>query len=451
MADRRGGFLIHFDEQQRAILLRERSDLEVGFSDALSGADWHVRQWEVCGLMFEPDTITHWALAQKGKGVATGKFRVEFLEVTPTSISLPVVEQLIGSLSRFIVRVRSGNGGSVPSRIWIRLKEVLKEVDPKSWAILERLERLRDQGDEPINRPGAEQVAQQKDAVGVALDVFDGSGGLRRQTLRAWTVPEGDRLESFLSGVDGVSTIEDQVVAHDASVFPGERRKRHTVIGTVFRLQDRSLEVFNVNRTAIENSLGVDLLYRNDEFDAWTLVQYKLMEGHRQDGEGLHYRPDAAFDKELQRMREFRAGRPDHWVVGDEPVSYRLCGDGFYFKLCSRVQLESLSDKLLPGMYLPRQYVECLLATGAASGPRGGRAITFENAGRHVSNTLFAELVRDAWIGTRGLSSQTVGEILREGVSSGRALVIGRGRRHDEEPDLRATLNELGMLQSISE
>jgi hypothetical protein len=40
----------------------------------------------------------------------------------------------------------------------------------------------------------------------------------------------------------------------------------------------------------------------------------------------------------------FRAGEPDGWQTADGLCSYRLCGDGFYFKLSSRVQLEVLSD-----------------------------------------------------------------------------------------------------------
>ena len=60
-----GGFLIAFDELQRGAFLKEVRDLQNGFSDALSSDDWPVRNWEVCGLLFEPGKITHWALARK--------------------------------------------------------------------------------------------------------------------------------------------------------------------------------------------------------------------------------------------------------------------------------------------------------------------------------------------------------------------------------------------------
>jgi hypothetical protein len=123
---------------------------------------------------------------------------------------------------------------------------------------------------------------------------------------------------------------------------------------------------------------------------------------------------------------------------------YRLCGDGLYFKLCPRIQLEVLSSTLLPGMYLPRPYVESLLASGTLDGSRG-RVITFENTGRHVSNTLFADLVRDAWIGTRGVSSQEISGIVATALDAGRSLVLGRGRSVGVGGDLEATKAVLGL------
>ena len=61
------GLLVQFDEEQRRHILVEIAEITHGFSDALSTADWGLRRWEVCGLAFEPDTITHWALAHRGR------------------------------------------------------------------------------------------------------------------------------------------------------------------------------------------------------------------------------------------------------------------------------------------------------------------------------------------------------------------------------------------------
>jgi hypothetical protein len=92
-----------------------------GFSDALSRADWPVKQWEVCGLMFEPDVVTHWELARKGRGVATGQVRIAFSRVTATRVSLNDVERRVDArLKAHVVRASSGSGGKTEARLPIR-------------------------------------------------------------------------------------------------------------------------------------------------------------------------------------------------------------------------------------------------------------------------------------------------------------------------------------------
>jgi hypothetical protein len=232
MPANRGGFLIRFDEDQRATFLRDLGGVETGFSDALSSDDWAVKRWDVCGLLFDAGVITHWALARKGKKVATGKVRVEFTEVTPTQLPLAKIEERVDpQIRRNIVSARSGVGGRVSPAAWEGLKRAVGEIDADSLAVLERLERLRDQSGEVITRPGAEIVAQQRDAVGLALDVFDRTGQLRKRTLQGWTTQKGDRLSSFLNGLTGVRTIEDQIIARDAAVFPDAEETQHTVVG----------------------------------------------------------------------------------------------------------------------------------------------------------------------------------------------------------------------------
>ena len=446
MPERVAGYLIRFDEERRNSFLREVRDVTDGFSDALSSEDWSVRQWEVCGLLFEPGEITHWALARKGKRVATGKVRVEFTEVTPTSIAIDeVVRRVGGSVQRNIVSSSSGSGGPVSTGTWQSLKVALGQIAPQSLEVVDRLERLRDQSREHIDRPGAEVVAQQRDAVGVALDAFDQTGRLRKQTLQGWTAPAGGGLTSFLDGLAGVRTIEDQLIARDASVFP-EAEVRPTVVGAVFGVGSRKLEVFNVNRTAVEHALGVDLIYFHEEFDAWTMVQYKSMERSGDITErSAVYRPDASFDAEIARMVAFRNANADQWEVADGKTAYRLSGDGFFFKVCSRVQLEVLSESLLPGMYLPREFVQATMADPSAAGPRGGRMITFENTGRHLSNTLFAELLRDGWIGTRTAASAQITQVIRESLEAKHSVVLARARHAGDEANAEQTLASLGL------
>lgn len=442
-----GGFLIAFDELQRGSFLKEVRDLKNGFSDALSRDDWPVRQWEVCGLLFEPGKITHWALARKGNKVATGKVRVEFTEVTPTSIQIDAVKELMESASQVkVVSARSGSGGSITEPTWKSLKVAIGQLDAHSLSALERLERMKVQSRNHIVRPGMEVVAQQRDALGMALDAFDQTGQLRKRTLQSWVAPEGNILTSFLDGLDGVRTIEDQLIARDTATLPGAEERRLTAVGAVFSVGGRTLEVFNLNRTRVEHATGADLLYFHEQLNAWTLIQYKSME--REDGapdKNAIYRPDTTFDSELQRMVDFREQTPDAWASQDGVNAYRLCGDGFFFKFCSRIQLEVLSDTLLPGMYLPREFLASVLDDPKLRGERGGRVVTFENTSRHLTNTLFAELLRDGWIGTRGVSSEKIARIVRDALVANRSMSIARARPIGIEANLEETLQQIGV------
>jgi len=440
-------YLIHFDETRRHDLLQEVHDLAGGFSDALSSNDWPIRQWEVCGLLFAPERITHWALARKGKHVATGKVRVEFSEVTPTNIPITDIVQRVGtSARRNIISSRSGAGGAVPPKTWRALKQAVAQIDAESFQTIERLERLRNQRREYVIRPGAEVLAQQRDAVGLALDVFDRTGALRKNTFHEWAVPAGKPLNSFLDNLPGVHVIEDQLIARDAAAFPGSDAVRPTTVGAVFSSGNRKLEVFNVNRTAVEHALGVDLLYFHEAFDAWTMVQYKSMEcAHDAPENSAIYRPDDRFYAELARMTAFRSTVVDHWQVSDGKTAYRLSGEGFFFKFCPRIRLKESSEALLSGMYLAQEHVQAILADPAASGPKGGKQITFENTGRYLNNTLFADLLRDGWIGTRTVSSARIAQIVRDSLSAKRSIVLARERRTGEPANVEQTLADLNL------
>lgn len=326
------------------------------------------------------------------------------------------------------------------------MKAVIGRIDPISLAALERLELLKVQSREHIQRPGASVVALERDALGIALDTFDSTGKLRPRTLKGWAAPEGDQLTSFLDGLRGVRTIEDQLIAHDAATFPGTDETRFTAIGAVFRVGNRSLEVFNFNRTRVEHSTGADLLYFNQKLNAWTLVQYKSMERNESSREKeAIYRPNDTFDKEIGKMNGFREETPDSWAPTEGIGGYRLSGDGFFFKFCSRVQLEVLSEALMPGMYLPREYLSALLEDPEARGERGGRVVSFKNTGRHLTNSLFSDLLRDGWIGTRGVSSKKVAEIVRWSVDSDRSVTLARARPEGETPNPMQTLLEISV------
>jgi hypothetical protein len=47
-------------------------------------------------------------------------------------------------------------------------------------------------------------------------------------------------------------------------------------------------------------------------------------------------------------------------------------------------------------------------------GKKNGRAVSFENTGRHFNNTMFAALVAHGWIGTPGAQTEVLDALIRD-------------------------------------
>jgi hypothetical protein len=74
-------------------------------------------------------------------------------------------------------------------------------------------------------------------------------------------------------------------------------------------------------------------------------------------------------------------------------------------------------------MYLARAHFEKLLET--CKGPRGGVRLSYENVSRCLSNTTFIELVRDGWIGSSGIGTEQVRDLIRESYETRHAVLFG--------------------------
>ena len=92
------GLIIHFDEERRNELIKEYGEQRHSFSDALSVADWEVKQLQVVLLSFTGVSIDYICLAARGNRVVTGKYRVEFSDLVDlSSLSKQDVENYLGS------------------------------------------------------------------------------------------------------------------------------------------------------------------------------------------------------------------------------------------------------------------------------------------------------------------------------------------------------------------
>jgi hypothetical protein len=432
--------LIHFDEDRRRDLIQSTVEGTYdAFSDALSVYDWDVGRLSVAILCFSDNTLDYIALAKKGKRVVTSKFKVDFSSLLNLQqISVDRIESRIpGRLKPHFIKASQGSGKPLPDTTWGALIAAIKAERPVLADDIDRILSLRRYSGYRLTGPSAEILAQERDALGISLDIFSGSNQLRERVLTEWAPDEGsveasgpDSLtanlthvksgrSTFLAGIPQRYLQEESAIQHDLLNWPGMTPIHEAGISH-FEQGGRKLSVIYANRNDLEHTLGVDLIYYNEIFELFVLVQYKLMK--EEHGRQI-YRPDAQLTAELSRMNNFYNSHRSSEAVRSHN-DYRLSDDGFFVKVVPNKGLTPASGELIRGLYLPREYLHFLLGPSGPKGAHGGGLITFDGAPRHLTNSQFSASVHSGWIGTRGVQSQTIKTMVKSYYETGKALVI---------------------------
>lgn len=265
---------------------------------------------------------------------------------------------------------------------------------------------------ESIQGDAGQVLALERDAVQVALSI----AGLRNQSAFEW---HGDTDGGFLSRI-AYDTPEDLLVPHDASRFPGwEALPGGRPDWIDFSDGESHIRIGNVNHTKLEMVLGVDLIYRHIDADTTVLVQYKRMQ--KEANNEWYYRVDDQLRIELERMRKI-----DLRISDDaSPSTWRLHPHGFLLKLVKQPkEFNPNADDLLPGMYLPLRYLDELLADDCTLTTRGARRLGYDTINRYLTNGLFVDLVRQGWIGTRGVTTNEIASLIEAAVGVGRSVLL---------------------------
>lgn len=357
----------------------------------------------MCLISCDGQYIHYAAVVERRNKITSTQWRLTFSRFVSLSQWGPNIRDLVpfldsAALRRITSDWSTGHSFAVPPATWRNLLRAIQDLHPDCASSLQEVEaavaaRRRRQ---PTN-PGFEVMAQELDAISTALWI---AGLDKRKELyhRGTPWPQSPTPGIVLTG--GVPIPEDKMIVFDNRVITSTWQEilRNQVDCVLFENNEgKRLTVLNANRTAMEKVLGVDLIYVNHAYRSFVMVQYKRMT--RKKGQDWEFRPDGQFDEELMRMQSLVGVWPEGATI-NQPFEYRLHTGPFYFKFVPATVQDAFSTKPLSGMYLPLDYWQILENSPDLTGPRGGKRVTFNNVGRHMTTTDFVRLMQRGWIGS---------------------------------------------------
>ena len=386
----------------------------------------HSRTAPLVCFVISAGKLTHIGLGRRGVRAGTGlsRLNIDRAEELPEPLSIRKLLNRLPKRNAASVRKRFQSGGLLTEKGFSAVVETIRQLAPQASTLLDRFSEARTGRIRRLSDKVRENLAQQKEAVLTALSI----AGLSRDPVQEWT-PSDETPVSFLDGLPSVRLREDPMVINDLQNLPGfEVIKTYPYGAAVFESEETSerLTVILANRLPLEEQTGTDLIYFNETYQSFVMVQYKAMDrADRKSGIPLYlYRlPDAQLKEEIDRMDAvlvaLKGCAPNTDIGG-----FRLTENPFFLKLCPRLVFNPDSVGLVPGMYLPLDYWKLLENDPGIKGPKGGLRITYENAKRHFDNTSFTTVVSKAWVGTTPSQSQVLQEVIRTTLETGKAVAI---------------------------
>ena len=435
-----GGYVLLLSKDRIALFTASAMLPDPSFAEAVPEFEHSRTTVLVCFICAAPGQITHLAQGARGLRAGTSQRRLNLTDIhtlkIPASADL-LTKSVSRDVRRFVDRAFT-EGGLLTEKSFAAVIDFLSSLSPELKELLARYSAGRRERIEQLSQEERWALASQKEAVNGALNIAD----IERRPLLEWTPAPRDRPRSFLEGLPNARVDEDQLIWHDQlQALPGFRQVRRSVTGVAqFRDGKVVLDVIVANRTALEQQTGADLIYFNATFRSFALVQYKVMEPYA-DGRNPGFRfPNRQLNEQLSRMDALlrRIGNKTSLSHRDH---YRLNSGPFFLKLCPRIVLAPDSIGLTKGLYLPLDYWRQIEKDGDLSGPRGGSVVSYRNVRRHLDNTSFATVVRDAWVGTTPRQTNALGALVRRIMEEGRAAVIAV--KMDEEEFKEKNLGQL--------
>ena len=348
------------------------------------------------------------------------------------------IDQELQDLEIDLVQFLTGRGFRTKFRRKLKSKDSVVSLGPRLSAhIIRRLAHIEENRESlrtvfaALNKPNvnSQNFFLQQDAVNLALKAFGVS-----PTRLANYVETFEGRDSIIARVDAMEfrfeslytrIYEDSVIEHDARNVP-----EFSIVGSdltgraIFQNGSEQLEVITANRRPLEEAFGVDLIYLNAMKQNVVMVQYKMLEPHR-NGKKTDwlYRPDKQLEKEMERMRLFsHSHSPD-------ALEYRINPQVFYLRFVRRD-----ADLGKVAATMPIDHFEVLRRDPKCRGEQGAFRISYDSLnGRYLRQNSFLELLRSGYIGAHAKTTSDL-ESLINAILNGNRAVIGalHSARHSE-------------------
>ncbi|HLP55061.1 MAG TPA: hypothetical protein VK151_08535 [Fluviicola sp.] len=372
--------------------------------------------------------ISHVGIIRKRQRVTASQVRLLVTDILELPEPLPIKVLVNSMQARFRNLVespfRSSGYGTFGEKTGELLFQKMKQLYPDD---TEYFDGLLGKLGKPLvsaDKVRAEDAAFEKDALGICLDVFMDSTE-RQRILKSWEQESGKNIgNSFLTGLRQYRAYEDDIINHDLRTVPGMTMMMANASGIVEFENSRreKLLVINANRKPLEKAYGIDLIYFHRQHQAFTFVQYKMMDSHG-DGSAYYNPSESSHDKELHRMQSLQKFL-DQAKKSATLMDYRLSGCPIFFKVCKKLQLHQNDGSIAMGAYIPLDQWNLLLNDDSTLGPKGGRQIGFHTLKRkYIGTSIFVEMIQRGLIGTHTLASEKVAGYIEEAIEKGHSVL----------------------------
>lgn len=412
------------------ILFINYSDLDHSsqFEDNIENSGYHTDIFDefdlkvsrniVTFIMTRNNEINYIGIAQKGGKVASKKTRFKIIKASHLKqpiLKNVLIKELPVKFSKNIDTIfNESMTQGTPKFVGSLLKYIYEKNEDAKHQYISLMELFQKSKAIKSEQVVSNQLFEQE-AISLSLQI---AGMYDDYKGHFSSIREVDTL-SFLKDLRSVNVREDLDIINDSKIFDDWNLISDNILSvSTFSNGFRELSIMYVNRTPIEENVGVDLIYIDEINKSFVMIQYKRL---LKENSGYVYRPnsDQNFKKEKILMERFES-----FLIKKKTTSwYRYNNEIFYFKLCKQDQ--KLSERTLSsGMYLPKKYFDFLIDSKITEGTKGGKLLSYENINNFLNNTTFINLMKTGLIGSNYDSFDEISNIIKEILETGKSVIL---------------------------